>query len=110
MPGDGTSLAVISRQDLEIEHIDDTVVVQVCRREVGGVIVHADGHGIELIDDIVVVDIARNQLNVRLGNGRAAGQCDRTFRGEIPMCNGDQCIGPGRSREREGIPGVGGNG
>jgi len=57
LPGDGTGLAVILRQEFKVEHIDDAIVVQIRGGGCGGVVTHADGYGIELVDDVIVINV-----------------------------------------------------
>ena len=110
MPGDWTGLAIVLCQELKVEHVDGPVVVQVCCGWGGCVVAHADRHRVELVDDIVVVDIPCQQADSGLSDGRAANQCNRALGGEETIGDGEQGIGPGRSREQEGAVRVGGYG
>ena len=101
MPGDGTRLSVILCQEFKIEYVDGAVVVQICGGRFGSVVTHTDGHRVELVNDFVTVNIASQEGHRGLVNIRAAGQRDRAFGAEETTGNGDQGIGPGRSRELE---------
>ena len=72
LPGDWTRSAIVTSQKFKIQNIDDTIIVQVCGGGCGGVIAHAQRHGIELIDHIIAVNIASQQANGGHGIGAAA--------------------------------------
>ena len=63
MPERGTGEAIILGQDLEIEHVDVAIVIEVGGGRCGSVLAHANGQGIELVDQVVAVDIAGDQVD-----------------------------------------------
>jgi len=65
LPGNRASLAIVGCQKLKIENVDVAVVIQVCGGWGGSVVVHANGHGIELVDDVIAINITSQQCHVR---------------------------------------------
>ncbi len=58
-----TCLSIVICQRLEVKHIDDAIVVQICSSRDRGVITHANRQRIELIDDVVVVNITAGKVS-----------------------------------------------
>src|SRR4026208_882342 len=74
LPKHWAGFSIVSSQQLQIQNVDDTIVVQVWRSWGGACVAHADRHGVELIDDIVVIDITGKQADGWQGRCAAIGQ------------------------------------
>src|SRR6266545_1454750 len=93
LPSYRTCLSIVICQRLEVKHIDDAIVVQICSSRDRGVITHANRQRIELIDDVVVVNITRRQSERRQTLRGACSECDRSLRSEETLRAGNYSVG-----------------
>ena len=59
LPGNGAGLSIVLSEELQIQHVDDSIIIQVCGFWRRSVVAHPDRHGVELIDHAIVINIAR---------------------------------------------------
>ena len=65
LPINRTGLPIIPGKRFQINNIDDPIVIQISGGGRGSIVVHANGHGVELVYDVVVVNIASQKIDRR---------------------------------------------
>lgn len=101
LPLKWTGCSIIAGQELQIQHVDDPIIVQVCGSGNGCVVAHPDRQGIELIDHIVVDNITGQQSDLRLCADLSGRERDRALCAEETLSGCNHAVRPGRSAEAE---------
>lgn len=107
LPLKWTGCSIIAGQELQIQHVDDPIIVQVCGSGSGCVVAHPDRQGIELIDDIVIDNITGQQSDLRFCADLSSRERYRALRAKETFSCGNHGIRPGRSGEAERAIGIG---
>ena len=101
LPHAGTRVAIVLSQQFQVENVDDSVVVQICRGGRCRVVVDANRESIELINHIVTINITCQQTNGGFCCGIPSNDCYGSLGAEEAAGSGFHSIGPGRSLELE---------
>lgn len=106
-PNCRTRIAVVLRQQFEVQHVDGAVVVQVCGGGRGSVVTHANGQRVELIDHVVAVDVASQQCDGRFRGCVSRQDVGGTLRGEEAAGSGNHNVIARRRNQAKRSIGVG---
>ena len=99
--------AIVSSQQLQIEHIDHPISVQIRLGRGGRIVVHPNRQRIELVDHVVAINIARPQRDARLRAGTSHRNRGRSFGTQEATGRRGNGVAAGRSSQAEGAIGIG---
>ena len=107
LPGNRSGFAIVQSQELQIQDIDHTIIIQIGGSWNRGVVAHPNRQGVQLINDIVVINVTRQQSDAWHRAGAATGQRHRALGAEEPAGCGTHGVAARESRQAEGSIAVG---